>query len=151
MRTVVYTQRLPIPLEEAWKFFSSPYNLAEISHPDLKFEIISSPPDVIYKGLEIRYRIKPMVRVPVIWVTEITEVEEGKLFIDEQKKGPYKYWHHEHHFAHDPAGVLVTDKLTYDVGWWPVGGLVGKVWVDKQIDKIFDYRREKLVVLFGKG
>ena len=108
VQIVRYEQELPISPEEAWRFFSTPANLNEITPPDLNFRIRSQVPDTIYQGLMIVYTLRPMINIPLTWVTEITHVSEGRYFVDEQRKGPYRIWHHEHHFEATPRGVRMT-------------------------------------------
>jgi ligand-binding SRPBCC domain-containing protein len=143
-----FEQLLPLSLEEAWSFFSSPANLNKITPDDLDFRIIGSLPDHMYQGMLIRYKIKPMLNIPVDWVTEITMIKDKSFFIDEQRKGPYKIWHHEHHFKAVEGGVLMTDKLYYDIGMGFIGTLAGRLWVDKQVEKIFTFRKKRLNELF---
>jgi ligand-binding SRPBCC domain-containing protein len=150
MRELHYIQDLPIGLEQAWDFFSSPANLNEITPPEMHFEILGQLPARMYEGMFIRYKIRPMLSIPLEWVTEITKVEDRAFFVDEQRKGPYNIWHHEHHFKAIPGGVRMTDKLYYDVGFGPLGTLLGKLWVDAQVDKIFAYRKVVLEQRFGK-
>ena len=150
MKHLEFEQFLPIPIEEAWHFFSSPVNLNLITPPNLKFNILDQLPDEVYKGLIIRYRIEPMLSIPMNWVTEITAVEKNKFFIDEQIKGPYKVWHHEHHFKAEEGGVQMTDKLTYDIGWSLLGWFAGKLWVDQQVRNIFAFREKKLKELYNR-
>lgn len=135
-------------MEKAWTFFSSPANLNLITPPEMKFEILVDLPAEVHAGLMIHYRIRPMLNIPMRWTTEITAVEKHQFFIDEQIQGPYRVWHHEHHFREVEGGVWMTDKLSYDVGWGVFGWLAGKLWVDKQVQQIFEYRREKLEDLF---
>ncbi len=149
MKQLEFEQFLPIPMEEAWPFFSSPGNLNLITPPNLKFEILDHLPDEVYAGLLIHYRIRPMLNIPMKWVTEITAVVKNQFFIDEQIKGPYKTWHHEHHFRAVEGGVLMTDKLTYDIGWGLLGRVAGRLWVDKQVQNIFTFREKKLMELFS--
>ena len=148
MKYLEFEQLLPIGLDEAWTFFSSPSNLNLITPDDLDFKIVDILPERIYQGLLIRYKIKPMLNIPLDWVTEITEVMEKQYFIDEQRKGPYRVWHHEHHFKEVNGGVLMTDKLSYDIGMGFIGTLAGILWVDTQVQNIFTYRKKKLTTLF---
>lgn len=148
MKYLEFEQFLPVSLDEAWSFFSTPSNLNLITPDDLDFKILDTLPDHIYQGLLIRYKIKPMLNIPLNWVTEITAVKEKEFFIDEQRKGPYHLWHHEHHFKEVNGGVLMTDKLSYDIGLGFIGILAGKLWVDKQVQRIFAFRRNKLHELF---
>lgn len=144
-------QKLPITLDEAWSFFSSPHNLNEITPPELVFEIISDVPDEMYEGLMIEYRLKPMLKVPVKWVTEITHIREKSFFVDEQRSGPYKLWHHEHHFEPVERGILMTDILHYEIGKSIFGYIAGEVFVHKKVKEIFDYRFEKLKAIFPEN
>lgn len=148
MKYLLFEQVLPLGIEEAWSFFSSPQNLNKITPEDLEFKIIGELPPAMYEGMLIRYRIRPLLNIPVEWVTEITKIQDRAYFIDEQRKGPYRMWHHEHHFREVKEGVLMTDKLYYDIGFGFLGHLAGKVWVDAQVQKIFSFREEKLKELF---
>lgn len=148
MKHLVFEQFLPVSMEKAWTFFSSPENLNLITPPEMKFEILVDLPEEVHTGLMIHYRIRPMLNIPMRWTTEITAVEKHQFFIDEQIRGPYRVWHHEHHFRKVDGGVWMTDKLNYDVGWGVFGWLAGKLWVDKQVQEIFEYRKGKLEELF---
>lgn len=112
-------QRLPASLEDAWAFFSDPRNLAVITPPGMDFEILGEAPAVMHPGMIVAYRIRPFARVPVRWVTEITHVAEGSLFVDEQRLGPYRFWHHQHHFHPIDHGVEMRDIVHFDVGLGP--------------------------------
>jgi ligand-binding SRPBCC domain-containing protein len=108
-------------------------------------------PEQMYQGMMIRYKIKPMLNIPVHWVTEITMIQDKQYFIDEQRSGPYRIWHHEHHFKSLPEGVLMTDKLYYDIGMSFLGRIAGILWVDQQVEKIFTFRKQQLDQLFSSG
>lgn len=144
MHRLKQEQFLPISLEAAWAFFTSPKNLNEITPDDLVFEVTSELPDKIYEGLIITYRLKPMLNIPVSWCTEITHIKEGSFFVDEQRKGPYNIWHHEHHFKAVESGVLMTDILHYDIGKSVFGWLAGKLFVHAKVREIFRFRFETL-------
>ena len=101
-------QTLPIPLREAWDFFSDPGNLPRITPPWLGFEVTSEPPPRMYPGMVLTYRVRPLLGIPVSWMTEITQVSEPEYFIDEQRFGPYRLWHHEHRFEEAPGGYPVA-------------------------------------------
>ena len=149
MNVLVKEQFLPVSIEEAWDFFSSPKNLNEITPPELDFTITSSLPAKVYPGLIITYRLKPMLNIPVEWVTEITQVREPEYFVDNQVKGPYRTWHHEHHFRKVDGGVMMTDILHYDIGLSFLGWIAGKIFVHKKVRQIFDHREQVLAQLFG--
>lgn len=139
---------LPISIQQAWDFFSTPKNLNEISPDDVVFKIISAVPEKMYEGLFITYKVSPLLGIPLNWVTEITHINEPYYFVDEQRQGPYSIWHHEHHFKKVAGGVLMTDILHYDVGLSFIGWIVEKLFVDKKVNEIFAYRTEKLKQLF---
>jgi len=150
MKKLKQEQFLPISLDEAWKFFATPKNLNEVTPDDMVFEIISELPETMYAGLLINYRLKPMLNIPINWCTEITHIKEKEYFVDEQRKGPYRIWHHEHHFKAVKGGVLMTDILHYDIGKWIVGRIAGKLFVDKKVKGIFAYRNSTLETYFKK-
>ena len=142
-------QLLPISLEQAWDFFATPKNLNKVTPSGLVFEITSDLPEKMYEGLMITYRIKPMFNIPVNWCTEITHIKDKMYFVDEQRKGPYSMWHHEHHFTSVDGGVLMTDILYYDIGKSVFGWIVGKLFVHKKVREIFKYRFEVLEKYFS--
>ncbi len=142
-------QFLPISLDQAWDFFATPKNLNEVTPEDMVFEITSVLPDKMYEGLMITYRIKPMMNITVNWCTEITHIKEKEFFVDDQRKGPYNIWHHEHHFRAVEGGVLMTDILHYDIGKSIFGWIAGKMFVHRKVRQIFDYRYKALEKYFG--
>lgn len=141
-------QDLPIDLPEAWDFFSRPENLARITPPDLGFEVTSAVPDRMYAGMVVSYRVKPLAGLAVPWVTEITHVREPRFFVDEQRSGPYRFWHHQHHFEVAEGGVRMTDLVHYQLPFgWPIHLLMGGL-VASRLQRIFDYRRQVLSRFF---
>ena len=150
MQYLKQEQILPISVEEAWKFFSDPANLNAVTPEDMVFEITSEITPVMYEGMLITYRIRPILNIPVKWCTEITHIKEGSMFIDEQRKGPYRMWHHEHHFSKVPEGVLMTDLLHYDIGKSFFGCIAGKLFVNRRVKQIFGYRYKILEEMFRK-
>lgn len=140
MKRLERKQWLPISLDEAWDFFSSPQNLNEITPDEMVFEILTEVPPLMYEGLFVEYRIRPILNIPMRWVTEITHIKEKKYFIDEQRVGPYRIWHHEHHFEAHDGGVMMTDILYYDVGKGLLGKIASLLLVDTKVKGIFDYR-----------
>jgi ligand-binding SRPBCC domain-containing protein len=140
-------QFLPITLDEAWQFFATPKNLNEVTPDNMVFEIISDLPDTMYEGMLINYRLRPMLNIPMNCCTEITHIQEKAYFVDEQRHGPYKMWHHEHHFKAVTGGVLMTDILQYEIGKSVFGWLAGKLFVNKKVKTIFEYRQNALKTL----
>ncbi len=143
-------QLLKISLDEAWDFFSSPRNLQKITPPYMKFKVMGDTfSDSMYEGQIIEYKVRPVLGIPLYWMTEITHVKEKKFFIDEQRFGPYAFWHHQHHFKETGDGVEMTDFLHYKVPLYALGRVVNKLFVSKEVKKIFDYRYKKVEEIFG--
>lgn len=144
-------QRIPVPLEQAWAFFSSPANLQAITPEGMGFQIISKfhGPDM-YAGQVIEYTVKPVLGIPMYWMTEITQVVPGQYFIDEQRFGPYSLWHHQHHFKVIPGGVEMTDIVHYKVPLGFLGRIANALFVKRKLKQIFDFRFQKVEDLFGK-
>ena len=151
MQRLYREQFLPITLEVAWNFFATPANLNTVTPKELGFQITSVLPLRMYEGLIITYKIKPMLNIPIKWVTEITHINEQIYFIDEQRKGPYNIWHHEHHFEEKDGGVLMKDILYYDIGKTIFGWFAGKLFVNNKVKEIFDFRYKALEDYFSKN
>lgn len=143
-------QLLPIPIGEAWAFFSNPSNVGRITPPWMRFEITSPLPERVYAGQIVTYRVRPMLGIPVNWVTEITQVREPHFFVDEQRFGPYRFWHHEHHLREVDGGVEMEDLVTYSLPYGWLGALVHRLVVARRLEEIFDYRRRTLETLFNR-
>ena len=150
--TVKFEQKLPISLEQAWDFFSSPLNLAKITPKKMAFIITSdyTAGQKMYQGMIISYKVAPLLGIKIDWMTEITHVKDGEYFIDEQRFGPFKFWHHEHHFKAIEGGVLMTDKLIYGMPFGLLGQIANAITVSKQTEEIFTYREKAVEDLFGK-
>lgn len=153
MKLHVLERRLEIPitLKEAWDFFSNPANLADITPPRLGFRMTSEAPGRIYTGLILTYTVSPFFGMPVDWVTEITYVKEPEFFVDDQRRGPYKLWHHEHMFKETGGGVEVHDLVHYALPLGPLGDIVHELVVKRQLKEIFDYRSGYLARKYGRG
>ena len=150
----VYTlhkvQCMPVSVEEAWDFFSNPANLQSITPTYLRFEIISKYlAPRMYQGQIIEYKVRPLLGIPIYWMTEITHVEEGKFFVDEQRYGPYSFWHHQHHFRAIEGGVEMTDIIHYENPLWVLGDIANALFVKNQLEGIFDFRYKTVVERFG--
>jgi ligand-binding SRPBCC domain-containing protein len=149
--TVKTVQFLPINLNEAWDFFSNPSNLEKITPTKMGFNIISTHHgSVMYAGQIIEYNVKPLMGIPLYWMTEITQVVPKKYFIDEQRFGPYTLWHHQHHFTEVEGGVEMTDIVHYKLPLGFIGRLTNNIFVKKQLNEIFQYRFKKAEELFKK-
>jgi ligand-binding SRPBCC domain-containing protein len=151
MKVLQSVQRLPIDIEAAWDFFSSPRNLKTITPPFMGFDITSDFIDEkMYAGMIITYKVSPLFNIPLNWVTEITHVREPWFFVDDQRKGPFRIWHHRHFFREIPQGIEMTDIVYYDVGLWLPGRMVENLIVQKRVEGIFNFRFLKLEEMFGK-
>lgn len=141
-------QFLPIDINTAWDFFSDPQNLQKITPPWLGFKILSHLPEKMFPGMLIVYKVTPIPGLPVTWMTQINVIREKEFFIDEQKFGPYKLWHHKHTFIEKENGVEMTDEVTYSPGFGFLSGIINRKIVSKKIDSIFSYRKDVLNRLF---
>lgn len=138
-------------LDEAWDFFSSPANLKVITPPTMGFDIITKEvANKMYEGQIIAYKVKPLLGIPMTWVTEITHVKDHKFFVDEQRKGPYSMWHHEHHFKAIPEGVEMIDIINYIPPMGFLGTIANQILIKNQLKTIFDFRFQKVEALFNK-
>ena len=144
-------QKMPISVETAWDFFSKPANLKEITPSNLGFQIISKHHgEEMYTGQIIEYTVRPLLGIPMYWMTEITHVKDKKYFIDEQRFGPYSLWHHQHHFTAIQGGVEMTDIVHYKLPLWFLGDIANVIMVKNQLKKIFDFRINAVEESFGK-
>jgi ligand-binding SRPBCC domain-containing protein len=137
-------QILPMSLDEAWEFFSNPANLNSITPAYMKFKILTNSGKRMYPGQIITYTVRPVLGIPLFWMTEITHVKEKEYFIDEQRRGPYAFWHHTHLFKSVPGGVEMTDIVHYRLPFGILGRLFHRLFVQKQLNSIFDYRYSTL-------
>lgn len=140
---------LPITSLEAWDFFSNPSNLAKITPVEMDFKVMTKDlPAHIHNGLVIEYLVRPLAGIPLKWISQIRAVNAPYSFVDEQLKGPYAYWHHEHIFEEKGGSVLMKDKVTYAISLGWLGQLINQLIVRKKLDQIFDYRTEQVKAIF---
>ena len=133
-----------------WDFFSKPSNLNKLTPEDVEFNIISGKSDDFYEGKIISYKIKPFKLVTLNWITEISKVKEGSYFIDKQISGPYKMWHHEHHFKSNNDGTTeIIDKVKYKIPFYILGRISHKIFIKRKLIKIFNFRQKKINELFN--
>ena len=144
------TQKLPISLDEAWKFISDPKNLEVITPQSMGFKTLSGDDREMFAGQIIHYKITPLFGISMQWVTEITHVEDKKFFVDEQRFGPYNFWHHKHFLKEIEGGVEMEDIVHYKVPMGILGQLVHPFLVKQKLEEIFAYRQKKLIELFGE-
>ena len=140
MHQFIRKQFVKTDLQTCWDFFSSPANLKRITPSYMGFDVKTEVPTKMYEGLIIAYTVKPLLGIPVEWVTEITHVKDKSFFVDEQRKGPYTMWHHEHHFKAVEGGVEMTDIVSYIIPLGFLGKLVEPFLVKPKLEEIFAYR-----------
>ena len=136
---------LPQPLEHAFDFFSEARNLEELTPPWLRFQVLTPEPIEMREGQKIDYKLR-LRGIPLRWQSEITTWDPPRLFVDEQVRGPYRLWVHEHRFEERDGGTLAEDYVRYAV----LGGWVAdRIAIRRDIRRIFQYRRDRLEKIFG--
>ncbi|KQS53433.1 MULTISPECIES: SRPBCC family protein [Flavobacterium] len=143
-------QQLPVSIETAWEFISNPKNLEIITPKSMQFKTLSGDEKEMFAGQIIHYKITPLFGISMQWVTEITHVQEQKFFVDEQRFGPYAFWHHKHFLKAIPGGVEMEDIVHYKLPMGLLGQLAHPFMVKPKLDEIFAYRRKKLIEIFGE-
>ena len=136
-------------LDTVWNFMSSPNNLSKITPSKMNFKITSTNNTKMYQGMIITYKVSPLLGIPLNWMTEITHVKEKQFFVDEQRMGPYKIWHHEHLFIEKNNGVLMVDIISYKLPFGILGRLVNYLFIKNQLSTIFNYRFNKMNDFFN--
>ena len=142
-------QKLPITPKRAWDFLSEPKNLKRITPDYMGFEIVSGLSDRMFAGQIIQYIVTPIFGIPTRWVTEITHVDKGNYFVDEQRFGPYDLWHHKHFIKPIKNGVEMLDVIDYKIPLGILGQMVHPIIVAPKLNEIFEYRKKALIQIFG--
>ncbi len=128
-------------LEKAWEYFSRPENLNEITPDDMQFKILTDVKGKkMHAGMIIHYRIQPAPFMSFGWTTEIAHSADNQFFVDEQRFGPYAFWHHQHLFEDKGTHVVMTDIVNYALPLGILGRIAHFVWVKNKLKGIFDYR-----------
>jgi ligand-binding SRPBCC domain-containing protein len=145
-------QTLDTTIEKAWDFFTKPENLKTITPGFMGFDIQSvSGPRELHAGQIIAYKVRPFLGIPFNWVTEITHARAPWFFVDEQRLGPFLFWHHKHYLEVSEEGkVIITDSVHYKVFWGFIGSLLNKLVVKKRLNTIFDYRTRVIKEIYSK-
>lgn len=141
-------QLIERPLAKVFPFFADAYNLERITPPFLHFKVLTPPPIEMRSGTLIDYTIR-LFGAPMRWRTIIEEFTPGVRFVDRQLKGPYKLWHHTHEFHETDSGTVMTDRVRYQIGYGPLGGIARKLFVERTLEKIFDYRYRVIGEIFS--
>ena len=144
-----YSQKLPINLNEAWDFLSSPNNLELITPKSMDFNIIDWDKKKAYPGQIIQYTVKPILGIKINWVTEITQVRDKEFFVDEQRFGPYTFWHHKHFIKEIEGGVIMEDVIHYKPPFGLLGVLLNFLVINSKLNSIFKHRELELIKTFG--
>lgn len=142
-------QKLPISAHTAWDFLSDPKNLQIITPINMRFTIVGGADRCMYQGQIIQYTVKPFPFIKVKWVTEITHIQSKEYFVDEQRFGPYSFWHHKHFIKPIKGGVLMEDIVDYKLPLGFLGKIMHSLIVKNQLKTIFNYREKKLIEIFG--
>ena len=143
-------QKLPITLDQAWAFLCNPANLSKLTPPEMNMKIISGAEKQMYAGQVIQYSVTPLPGFKTKWVSEITQFQDKKYFIDLQLYGPYAFWHHKHFIKEIDGGVEMEDIIDYKVPFGLLGQLVHPILVKPKLESIFKYRTKQLETIFGK-
>lgn len=144
-------QKLPAPVNDIWDFISAPTNLKEITPDYMGFTVTNnSGQGAMYPGMIITYKVSPILNIKINWMTEITHIKNNNYFVDEQRVGPYSLWHHQHIVESIEGGVLMTDIVTYKPPMGVFGAIANTLFIRKQLENIFDYRKIALEKRFGK-
>ena len=136
--------RLRRPLAEVFSFFADARNLGRITPPWLRFHVLTPDPIVMCEGVTIDYRLR-LRGIPIRWTSRIAAWEPPHHFVDEQERGPYVTWHHEHRFREEDGMTVAEDAVTYTV---PGGRLVNRLLVAPDLRRVFEYRCDRLRVIF---
>jgi len=137
-------QWLPRPREEIFTFFGEARNLQAITPSWLRFEVLTPQPIRMRPGTLIDYRIR-VHGIPMRWRTEIVQWNPPQCFVDVQVRGPYTLWHHTHTFEVRDSGTLCCDRVRYRP---PGGGLMNRLFIRRDVERIFAFRKEKLIQIF---
>jgi ligand-binding SRPBCC domain-containing protein len=149
--TLHQTLTIPSTIDKVWDFISSPGNLKKITPEYMGFDVATKNlPEKMYPGMIISYKVSPFLGIKMTWVTEITQVSELKYFVDEQRVGPYKMWHHQHFIEPVEGGVLMTDIVDYQPPLGFLGAIANQLVIKSQLNEIFSYRTRQLEAYFGR-
>jgi ligand-binding SRPBCC domain-containing protein len=150
MYQLIKKQIVHTDINTCWEFFSNPANLKVITPDYMGFNVKTQTPSEMYEGLIIGYSVSPLLNIPMEWVTEITHVKDKSFFVDEQRVGPYKLWHHEHHFKEIDGGVEMIDIVSYQPPFGLLGKIVHPFLIKPKLEQIFAYRFQKVEDIFNK-
>lgn len=143
-------QKVPISLNQAWEFLSNSDNLSIMTPSYMNFKKISNDNRPLYSGQIIQYSVTPILGIPVKWVSEITQLKKNDYFVDIQLYGPYNMWHHKHFVKEIEGGVEIEDLIDYKIPLGIIGQLMHPFLVKPKLKEAFEFRKNKLIELFGE-
>ncbi len=141
---------LPHPLPEVFDFFAQAGNLETITPPWMRFRILTPLPLHMRKGATIAYALR-VHGIPIRWLTEIERWDPPHEFVDVQRKGPYRLWHHTHRFAAVQGGTSIEDIVAYALPFGPLGRLMHRLQVARDLRQVFDYREQRVRAAFPQS
>ncbi len=145
------TQKVFAPVEKVWDFISRPENLKLITPAYMGFDITSkNVPSQMYRGMIVSYKVSPLPGFKTTWVTEITQLEENKYFVDEQRVGPYNLWHHQHLLEQKDDHTLMTDIVSYRPPFYFLGDIANQLLIKSKLKEIFEYRTQAVDRIFNR-
>lgn len=147
--TLTSTQHLPVSREEAWNFLSNPAQLENITADNMSLTPLEPLPQAMYEGMIIHYQIRPFLGIKLNWVTEITHIDEGQMFVDEQRFGPFRFWHHEHRLVEKGNGTEMQDIVHYAMPFSLLGCIAHVVFVRSMLENMFKYRKSVMKDIFS--
>jgi ligand-binding SRPBCC domain-containing protein len=148
--TLQREQLVPLAPAAAFEFFSDAFNLEAITPPWLHFKVLTAGPIAMRPGTLIEYRLR-LHALPLRWLTRIEAWQPGRGFADVQVRGPYRLWHHTHRFETDAAGTIMRDVVRYALPPGALGGLARALLVRRDLERIFDFRRDAVAALLGEA
>lgn len=152
MYQLSYAQLIPAPLPDVWQFFADPRNLARITPPYMRFRITDYPEDAVFKdGMLIRYKVSPLLGIPLTWITRIEAVRPLQEFVDIQLKGPFTLWEHTHTFEEKNGQTLMKDHVRYLPPLGTMGSLAHVLFLRRQLEGIFSFREKVIKEIFAQN
>ena len=142
-------QLVAAPPRPVFTFFARARNLERITPPWLRFAVLTPEPIEMAPGAEIAYRLR-LRGIPISWTSRIERWEADRLFVDRQLRGPYRLWVHRHEFVAAAGGTLVRDRVRYALPLGALGALAHAAVVRRDLERIFDFRRDTVRQLLGR-
>ena len=151
LHSLTCIQKIPAPLQQVWDFYASHANLQIITPSYMKFKVISqNEAEKLHSGQVIEYQVRPILNIPLYWMTVIKNVSAPTYFMDEQRKGPYSIWQHQHIFKAIDGGTEMTDIVLYRNRLSLLGELANVLFIKRKLRDIFEFRFHKMEEIFGK-